>query len=511
MLQGVFRTKERKVIAAIIGLAVIIIIIWIITGYRHNKDFVEQAVMAENYLKAGSYEQAIEAYLKALSMKGGEDQPLTIGLADAYAGVDDYDRALEVLRSYYKKDPGDKVKEKIEEITSEKADYDFIQSISLAEVYFTNMEYEKAIGEFEKAKQIKSREALSYQRIAEAYIELGNYSRAKEEVEQGLEITQDKDLEKTMAVVDAGMKKEQYENLLEQAAEYILQENYEEGIARYQEAIALLPKEKTGYIELAKTYISEEEYEEALQLLEDGIKLVVEDELKSLLDQAVQLKGLADLKNNLLSSLYQALKKRNFEAVQKYMDTSVFQELIKADAPVFYTGSGKASEDGLYLVVYDGTAVYYGDIVGEEKQGSGLYFSRTLEGLETVIYYYDGKWEQDKPEGYGEAVEEIISLDANGQENSTKTATDGSYHAALENGRMKKCFYVNNELTGCLEYTAGNGIPLQLSQEGNISLAPSEDGSYAIGILTLDGEPTGEYYRVKRHTVWGVIPFMELE
>lgn len=511
MLQGVFRTKERRVIAAIIGLAAIIISIWIFTGYRHNKDFIEQAVMAENYLKAGSYEQAIEAYLKALSMKSGDEQPLTIGLADAYAGVDDYDKALEVLRSYYKKNPGDKVKEKIEEITSEKADYDFIQSISLAEVYFANKEYEKAIGEFEKAKLIKSREALSYQRIAEAYIELDNYSRAKEEVTQGLEITKDKKLELTMAVVDACIKKEQYDTLIEQAAEYILQENYEEGIARYKEAIALLPKEKAGYIELAKTYLSGGEYEDALQLLGDGVKLIGDDELNGLLEQAAQLKELADLKNNLLSSLYQALKRRNLEAVQKLMDTSVFQELIGAEAPVFYNVLGNASKEGLCLVVYGDTAVYYGDIVGEEKEGSGIYFTRTLEGSESSIYYYDGEWERDKPDGYGETVEENISLDASGQEYSTKTKTVGIYHAALEDGRMKKIFYVNNELTGDLEYTAENGIPLQLSLEGSSSIAPSEDGSYIIGSLILDGKPTGEYYRVERHTVWGVRPLMEQE
>lgn len=509
MLLGVFRTKERRIIAAIIGLTIIIISIWIITSYKHNREFVEQAAMAENYLKAGSYEEAIQAYLKALSMKDGDEQLLTIGLAEAYAGADEYDSALEALRSYYKKNPENRVKEKIEEITSEKADYDFNQSISLAEVYFSNQEYEKAIAELEKAKLIKSREALSYQRIAEAYIELGDYNRAKEEVTEGLEITQDKSLEQTMAEVNAGIVKEQYDALLEQAAEYILQENYEDGIAQYKEAISLLPMEKVGYIELAKTYLSQNDYKEAIKLLRSAVERIEDDELKGLLDQATKLKELEEEKDKLLSSLYRTLKKRDLEAVTRLMDSAVFQEVIKTDAPVIYDALGNSPKNGICLVVYEDASIYYGDIADGIKDGSGIYFVRHLEGADTGIYYYDGDWDDDRPDGYGETVEENITLGADGQEYSTGTRTVGVYHDALEDGRMKKFFYVKEETTGILDYTAVKGIPLRIPVDKDSSSASAKDGSYIIGRLTLDGEPTGEYYRVEKNTVWGVRPFME--
>jgi tetratricopeptide (TPR) repeat protein len=507
MLRGVFRTKEGKIIAAVLGAAIIIISIFAFTGYSQNKKFVEQAVMAENYLKGGNYEQAIEAYLKALSMKNSDEELLTVGLADSYAGTKEYDKALEALRTCYEKTSGVKIKEKIEEITSEKTDYEYLQSISHAEVYFTNNEYEKAITEFEKAKQIKSKEALSYQRIADAYIEMGKYDLAREEVLEGQEITQDSSLEITLSVVDSYIMKAQYDALVTQASEYVLQENVEDGIARYEEAITLLPKETAAYRDLANLYISRKEYEKAVLLLEGSPSLTDSEELRELLNQATEQNKAKEEMKKLLSNLYSALEKRNTAAVTTIMDLALFKEKVTEDAPVYYSDDTEAS-GRTGMIIYDSKRVYFGDIKDGIKSGIGIYFIRTEGNAGPGYYYYDGKWNKDLPNGTGETVEEIIARDDTGQKYSARTVTEGYYHNAYEDGNMIKHFYINNAETGMLNYTAKNGIPDALSDGGSQpSLTPGV-GSYIIGMLTQNGQPTGDYYRVEADTIWGVKPFI---
>lgn len=484
MLHEVFRTKERKIIAAIILVVIIIISILIFTGYSYNRQFVEQAVMAENYLEAGNYDSAADAYLKALSMKKGDEQLLTIGLADAYAGMDDFDKALEVLRSCYGKTSDIKVIEKIEEITSAKTDYDYLQSISLAEVYFSNKEYDKAIAEFENAKLIKSKEALSYQRIAEAYIILGKYDLAKEEIIEGQEITQDKGLDKIMDIVETSIKKEHYDALIAQAAEYILQENFKDGITKYNEAISLLPGESIGYSELAKFYISQKEYDKAISLLQEAMINADSDELKNLKDQAIQQSNLEKVKITLLPSLYKALEIRNFPVVTMIMDLAAFKEAIPDDSPVFYYAKEGDNTYDPCLIIYDNITVYYGDVRDDMKTGNGIYFTRTVGDPEPGYYYYDGEWADDYPNGYGKTVDVKILLDDMGQKYESSAVTKGEYNHALENGKMEMYYYVNGEKAGEIKYQAVNGIPKQLSEDGNV---PSS---------------------AKAQNIWGVLPFV---
>ena len=82
--------------------------------------------MAKEYLDSGSFEEAQEAYREALSMDYGDKELMSIGLAEAYAGVHDYDKALEVLRSRYEIHKTTEVKEKIEEITAKRLTIDII-------------------------------------------------------------------------------------------------------------------------------------------------------------------------------------------------------------------------------------------------------------------------------------------------------------------------------------------------------------------------------------------------
>jgi tetratricopeptide (TPR) repeat protein len=288
MLLWLFRTKERKILAILIGMIFLVGILLYMkdTGRTEN---IDQAVMAENFLKAGDYEKASDAYQRALSVKAADIQLLSIGLSDAYVGMKEYDKALEILRTCYQQTSGSRVKEKIEEVTADKIEYDYLQATTRAEVYYSNKEYDKAIEEYEKAKKIKSKEVTSYIRITQAYVEEGKYELAKGEAIEGKELTKDKVFDDLLASADSYLTKEQYDKLISQAQEYISQENYTDGISTYQEAVKLLPKEDAAYLELAQIYMFQKEYNKVIVLLQYAAQNTKNEELDRIMKKATQL------------------------------------------------------------------------------------------------------------------------------------------------------------------------------------------------------------------------------
>lgn len=509
MLRGIFRTKEGKIITVILIFVFIIFGVIIYTGFSENKKFVEQAVMAENYLKAGSYEQAVEAYLKALSMTSSDKQSLTIGLAEAYVGTKDFDSALEVLRSYYQKTSGIKIKEKIEEVTSEKTDYEYLQSISRAEVYFSNKEYDKAIEEYDKAKLIKSKESLSYKRIAQAYVLKGEYELAKEEIIEGQALTQDTSLEGTLDAIEVLLKEQQYDSLVSEAAEFIYQENYEEGIKKYKEAIKLLPEEKPAYKGLADVYMLEEEYGSTILLLQDALKLIEDAELQEILDRAVEIKEDKDERKNILSKLIKAMEERDIETIIAIMGIDTFKEEIVEDSPVSYEAIAENGKKVQTLIIYDKKQIYYGSTKNGIRSGNGIFFIKGKTSNK-AYYFYDGAWSNDIPNGKGKTVE-VEVRNEDGDAVTYKTITEGSYLDAYENGKMSKFFYRDEEETGRVTYKVDKGIPTPLTNESDEPIPTPEAESYIIGALFIGDQPTGEYYSIDPQTVWGVKSFLNIK
>ena len=507
MLCGVFRTKERKVIAAILGIVIIVGFIIISISSKDGR-IDEQAVMAENYLNAGSYEQAVEAYQKALSMKDSDQVTLSMGLADAYVGLEDFDKALEVLRACYQKFSTVKLEKKIEEVTSAKMDYEFLQSISRADIYFSNKEYDKAISIYEEAKRIKRKDMASYQKIVLAYIEQGKYELARDEVLEGIEITKNDQLKELLVTVDNYLLKEDYDALVAQADEYTYQENYEDAIDKYKEAIDLLPTQSAAYKALAQIYIQKKEYNTAVTLLMNAVTLTSDEELQELLSTARALKEAEEERESVLSELSQAMGELQIDRILTIMDTNIFQEKITAETPVFYgTGEGDISkEEG--LIIYNANQVYYGDIVNGVKKGIGIYFILMENTNGSGYYYYKGEWSNDLPNGSGSVTEVSKEVKKEDGTFTKKTVTDGIYYNALEDGTMKKSFYEDDSETGYLNYSAQNGIPLS---KGTIKQVPSPTPatkSYSIGEVYQGKTGTGQEYMAEPNTIWGVDPFI---
>lgn len=508
MLYRIFGTKERIILTIILGLILIATIIFVYTDYRGNKKFVEQAVMAENYLKAGSYEEAVTAYLKAMSMKESDKEWMAIGLADAYMGLNEYDKALEILRSYYQKASNTGVKEKIEEVSSKKTEYEYLQSLSRAEVFFKNKDYVKAISEYENAKLIKSKEVTSYIRIAEAYIEQGKYDLAREEALKGQALTGNKAFNDTLAQIDSYLLKEQYEEMLTQASEYIYQENYEDGIAKYEEARELLPYEIEAYVGLSQAYQLEEEYEKMVQVLKMATELFDNEDLKALLTQAYGLLEQAKERETVLSKLMDAMRRKNPEVITTILHLSFFTDNVLEDKPIYYGIDDVEDENNFGLIVYYGYKAYYGEMRGGQRHGNGFSFMLTENNGEAGYFLYDGDWENDMPSGEGRIEEEKVLLDQEGGKYTSKIVTEGTFHLGLENGIMMKIFYKDNTERGRIHYQTSNGVPKPTDIKNAQPNSAPGITSILIGELLLDGQPTGEFYRVEPDVILGVNPFI---
>lgn len=509
MLFGSLRTKEKQILIALIAIILIMAGIFAYLGYITNKRYEEQAVMAEEYLKAGDFEQAAQAYVKAISMKNSNQELLSIGLAEAYIGMDNYDKALGVLRDSYMKTGANAIKEKIEEVTAKKTDYEFSQTAAHAETYFTNGEYEKAITEYKKAKLIKSKEVISYQRIAEAYIELGNYSLARNEVLEGLALTQSELLTTTLDRVEHYLLDTQYKDLLNAASEYIYQENYEDGILKLKEAIALLPREEGAYKSLSELYIQLGDYDSAVIMLKDALAVRESTVLSEILTRAESLRDEKLEKERILKELFQAAINEDTDQILELMDNTFFTIKIAGTEPVYYNINGEEKiENGNGMVVLDKDRIYAGDFQNGLKNGIGVFFVRVQEKGKKGWILYEGEWSNDLPNGMGKTTEETMMKETDGTTHNLRTISEGRFISGQESDVHRRSFYRDGEETGSIQYSVQNGVPKPLLSSGGKPIRPEDRGSYVIAELLKNKQPTGEYYSVKEKTVWGLVPYL---
>ena len=509
MLCGALQTKERRIMIAL--LALILLVLGIITYYTFElrNNYKEQAVMADEYLEAGNYEQAIEAYLKAMSMKNSKRELLSIGLAEAYCGTNNYDKALESLRNSYQQNGGveikKKIKEKIEEVTAKKTDYEFRLMITNADTYYLNSEFEKAINEYEKAKLIKSKETISYERIAEAYIAMGNYSLAREEVLDGLALTQNEELNVMLDKVNLKLFQTQYEEIVKAASEYIYQENYEEAIKKLEEAINLLSGEESAYNKLAEVYITIGEYEKAEELLERALQNIQSDVMEEILDQAISLKEERDERNRILKELYAATRPIDTDKIEELLENTFFTMKIIGTDPIYYSKEGEGSiSTGNIMIIMDKDNFYAGGIVDGAKKGIGIYYRKLDIKEQQIYYYYEGEWNHDMPNGIGKTEKVTIILDYEGKSFIKKVVTSGEYINGMENGLMHKIVYIDGQLAGNVSYKAVYGTPEAYKDEEGNTVSATKAGEYVIGKWHLKDKPTNDYYSIKQDTLLGV-------
>ena len=274
MINRILHWNKKRWILILSAAIFLLASLFIYNAYISRKRYEEQAVMAQDYLEAGSFKGAQDAFQKAFSMKYGDKELLSIGLAEAYGSGHEYDKALEVLRSRYEVEKTTIVKEKIEEITARKTDYRFFQLISYGDTYFSNGEYVKAVDEYEKAKMIKSKEYISYLKIAESYMAMDRYDLAEDEIKDGQALAESEQLNIIMSRVESRLKEIRYDEILLMASEYIYQENYEEALNNFNEAIWLISERDTAYNQMSELYITMKDYDTAKAILQNYLRKI---------------------------------------------------------------------------------------------------------------------------------------------------------------------------------------------------------------------------------------------
>lgn len=498
MLYNLFIRNKKRWIIFISTFIFILAAILIFNTYIVRKRYEEQTFKAQDYLESGNLKEAIEAYNVALSMKYGDKELLSLGLADAYARIHDYDRALEVLRNRYGVEQSIAVKEKIEEITIKKADYQFYQFISYGDAYFSNGEYSKAIDEYEQAKQIKSREVISYLKIVESYIEMEEYDLASEEIEEGLALTESERLKQLRNEVDNSLKEKKYNEILNIADEYIYQENYEEAINKFNEAIRLIPRRDLAYNQMADLYITIKDYDTAKALLHNYLRSNTSETSNELLQKVNELIAERTKQQRVLNELYTALNVIDIEVIIEIMEDSFFIEKIATEAPVYYNPYGKMNENMGYGILIAGkNDIYFGGFRDMMKEGIGIQF--ILNDNEDGWYYYQGEWNYDTPNGMGKTGKGI-RINNDGKWDTKITETSGMFSYGFESGEMHKMFFENGQIKASVNYTVVDGVAkAYLNQEGQEVPADRKD-HYVIGEIYRDNKPTGEYYSIKVDT-----------
>lgn len=236
--------------------------------------------------------------------------------SDWQVAIDNYEKALALFDDAEVKKKLEDAKKKLEEegkaAEIEKA---FQDKMAAAKTAFDNKEYEKALGLYKEASEIKPSEQLPKDRIKEiqkildeqkanqekfdkfvadgdAAVGSEDYDKAIENYESALGIKEDagvkqkledakkKKKEKEEAEQAEKEKKEQYDKLIADADKAFDAKSYEDAKSKYQEALNLFPKEshpaaRLSEIEGILKKLKEEE-EAAKKLEEDYKKLIQE-------------------------------------------------------------------------------------------------------------------------------------------------------------------------------------------------------------------------------------------
>ena len=500
MINRILHGSKKRWILIVAAVILLFIVLYVYNDYSSRKRYEEKAVMAKEYLDSGSFEKAQEAYREALSMDYGDKELMSIGLAEAYAGVHDYDKALEVLRSRYEIHKTTEVKEKIEEITAKKTDHRYYQLISYGDTYFSNGEYNKAIDEYEKAKLIKSKLDTSYIKIVESYIALEKYDLAKEEIQDGLALTDSERLKRLLDKVQSRINEIKYGEILTKASEYIYQENYEEAINCFNEAIWLLPKRDLAYNQMAEMYIILKDYDSAKALLQNYLRSNRSTTSQEVLNKIDDLIKKREEKKVILNELYTALSVVDIETITRILKDSVYMDIVAEEGtPFYYNPSGKTNLTmGYGLLISDKDKIYAGGFRNGMRGGIGIQFV-WYGDVDTSWCYYQGEWNNDVPNGMGKAAEEGFITDDEGKLKKITIETSGMYSYGLENGTMTKTFYVDG-VEKKVTYEASEGIPKVYVDDNSQTIRADMPNHYVIGQIYINNKPTGEYYSVKQGT-----------
>ena len=267
-----------------------------------------------------------------------------------------------------------------------------------------------------------------------------------------------------------GCRKSTEQQITEQLSlgqKYLEEANYEEAIIAFNKIIELDPLVAEAYMGIAQCYENQSDYEEALNILDEGVQVIGRDmlpeetieriaEVYSRLSEWFTQQGNTDLVLRCYSAIMQ-LQPDNEEIREKEEEIRVIQEkrpllqkmanslveeitekntydfqnmeILSEEFRALITGLKKpvilSVGGGLYLGVYPGGYIYYGEMEDGKRSGNGYWYYGNTRQSEKI----QGTWEDDVPNG-----DTVIE--------SYEIGSDGVIRESKRSGRVEKGIYV---------------------------------------------------------------------
>ncbi len=359
--------------------------------------------------------------------------------------------------------------------------------LDLAHKYLEEMNYERAVVEFDKVIEIEPMNVDAYLGKAKAYVGLDNYDMAIETLEAGYLATQE----------DDSIKKNLIQLYMDSVENSGAGETYEETLKIYDRLIELDGQNEAvldGLEKCLESYINslleEGKTDEVRALIEKYQDILSGTGFDAFLTQ-IELRLREIEYGPLLAAMQELMIAENYDQANVLVQQQEYQDMIASlqrDASYYYGGYGQNGErSGLGTAVYagnDGAYFYYGSWNDGVRNGQGQAFHPTPDTPENLYGVFTGEWSNDLPNGEGEERYNVIQSEL--EENTgNDSLIQGYYKDGLYDGEIYVEVTWWNQRIESYQGTAQNGVwnPLGAVEDGGVVIRrnltdPTSSGSW---------------------------------
>lgn len=200
------------------------------------------------------------------------------------------------------------------------------------------------------------------------------------------------------------------DELLEQGAKYLGEQNYEEAIITFDKAIQIDIKEPATYLKISEAYSSFDLKQMSLDYLLIGWENTKDNSIKEkLLEFGISTEIPDSLQIEMLKQIYQAMENKDFSSICK-----IGKERIKSSLSQY---SGYSFDGNELRIGYDGKGlklmfedrvdgIYFGGIENGRANGDGYCISGEIKNNGEAFYkLFSGAWSNNLPDGEGKIYE----------------------------------------------------------------------------------------------------------
>ncbi len=374
------------------------------------------------------------------------------------------------------------------------------RQLSLGEKYLAEQNYEQAALAFGEAIAIDEKNMQAYAGGIEAYLMLEDSVNAEKLYEQAVRVIEEFDgnyiqdnsevivgiylrassvyldnykritdcLEKGLSVLGdiREISEELVESYLKLAADYVMNEQYEDALKCYDRVLELDKDNEKLLSDLSlclekyiEQLIAQRRYDEVRKLIEKYSGIVDSPDFDAILSRITELERIDAENQAFMQNVYQLMEVKDYDAMHSLDGSEEADAFVERMGNEYYiyiptdeTGQNGTGA-GVYKFGNGGYYFFYGQIEDGIRKGKGISFCNSSSGGYEVFI---GEWDKDAPNGAGEINLSYSTFSDSGRGYS-KVAT-GSFVNGLCDGEIK--VVINSEQGRYdMSYIAENGVP----------------------------------------------------